>query len=327
MTQSNEDQRRRSVLSRALAEIRQVEVTDGPAAGSRILEVRTPTGLSLDIALDRGGDISRMNYKGHELGWHSAADMATPWPVPDTEDGLGFLRGFDGFLVTCGLDHHGVATQTDASNFKYPLRKQNHHPLHGRIMTAKAEVAEKHIDWDAVHIRIKTIARQASVFGEVLELRRVFEISLETPTVKMIDEVANMGFRPTRHGILYHFNMGYPLLDSASRLTGDEWTLRNRLDGAGAVPDDNHVEIVDAKASPADGRIGMINDSVGFGLTIGFDPKMLPATALWRAFQSGVFACGLEPQTVFDDANAGADMLQGGAKRIYKLDLLVVETA
>lgn len=315
------DLRRRSIHLRSLADIRLVHVLEGCGAQGRVLEIRTPTGLSLDIALDRAGDILRLNWRGTELGWHSATAGRTPWPVADVEENLGFHRGFDGFLVTCGLDHHGVATKTAADGFKYPLRTQNHHPLHGRIYAQPCELLGRDIDWEAgaIHVRLRT--QQATVFGEVLELNRTYTISLEDPKVSLEDRVVNRSFRPTRHGILYHINVGYPLLDEKSRLLGGNWSLADKLGSGGAGPLDDHVEVVDVEASPEDGVIGVSNSDVGVGLRIEFDPARLPATALWQAFQSGVFALGLEPQTVFSGEET--DLLAPGGQEIYDLSWTV----
>jgi hypothetical protein len=313
------DQRARSIHLRSQAEIRLVQSMDGPTTGARLLEVRAPTGIALDIALDRGGDIHRLSFRGVEIGWHGAADGITPWPALDSEEGLGFLRGFDGFLVTCGLDHHGVATRTSADHFLYPLRHNNHHPLHGRIMAQKAELVHKSIDWQDAQISVSLIVRQASVFGEVLELVRTYRISLESPEIEIVDAVRNCGFRPVRHGILYHFNIGYPMLDANARLIGNGWKLADKLDPTGAVPSDDHVEIVDAGGSPEGGTVGITNTSLGLELSMEFDPKKLPVTALWRAFQSGVFALGLEPQTAWNDPDN--ETLSPQETRIYGIKL------
>ena len=310
---TDSDLRRRSALLRGLAETRVVRVEDGPGAGGRLLEVRTPAGLTLDVALDRGGDVLRLAWRGTEIGWHSAAGAPAPWPALEDDRGLGTMRGFDGFLVTCGLDHHGLPAETTADAFAYPPRGAMVHPLHGRIMAARAELMRRETDWEAGAIHIRTVARQASVFGEVLELDRRLTVALHEPRLTIDDAVTNRGFRPTRHGILYHVNLGHPLLGEGTRLTGAEWPLRDRLDG-GASPEDDHVEIVDVGPSPSQG-VGLANADLGIRLALRFDPAALPVTALWRAFQSGVFALGLEPQT---DLAADPPLGAGEARR-YRL--------
>lgn len=309
---------RRSAQGRGLADLRMVTVADGPGAGGRLVELRTPAGLGADIALDRGGDLLRLSWKGREVGWHSATMAPHPWPDADAEHGLGALRGFDGFLVTCGLDHHGPPSESSAAEARYPLRDVHVHPLHGRIATAKAELVEKRIDWAEGRIIVELIARQATVFGEVLELARRYEVALEAGRMNLRDRVTNRGFRPARHGLLYHCNIGHPVLEEGTRLTGEGWALIDRLD-AGAAPLDDHVELVDVGPSPSAGRIGATGG--GVAVTLGFDSGAMPVTALWRAFQSGTYALGLEPQT--DLMNSKTAVLAAGETREYFLTIVL----
>ena len=312
------DLRRKSASLRGLADLRLVTLSDGPGTGGRLLQARTSSGLALDIALDRGADILRISFRGHQLGWHGPVQAPHPWPPAELEYGLGFLRGFDGFLVTCGLDHHGPATETSAEAFRYPLRKTQVHPLHGRIAGSKAALRRAVTDWDEAAIIVETSVRQASVFGEVLDLERRYVISLDVPRLSIVDRVTNRGYRPARHGMLYHVNFGYPLLDRDARLTGPGWALAHCLDDGSAQPSDDHVEIVNEDASPPpaqDGRCtaGLENHDLGIGLKLRYDPTSLPVTALWRALQSGVFALGIEPQTLIGT-------LQAQEERVYRLD-------
>lgn len=318
------DLRRRSALLRSHADLRLLNIADGPASGARIVQARIPRGLAAEFALDRGADLFSLSFRGVEIGWHSAVDGITPWPDLEAEEGLGFLRGFDGFLVTCGLDHHGVAGTTPADDCCYPLRKRNHQSLHGRISATRAEMTEKVIDWDGSEIRLRLILRQATVFGEVLELQRLWRISLDQPVIRLEDRVINRSFRPTRHGILYHLNLGAPFLGAELRLEASGWPLAAALDEDPPIPTDDHVEIVTTAASPSDGRVALQNRDLGLRLNLLYEPSTLPVLAMWRAYQSGVFALGIEPQTTFADANAAT--LASGERRDYGLAISMQES-
>lgn len=312
---------RRSAHGRALADLKLVTVADGPGTGGRLLQLRTPAGLAADIALDRGGDLLRLSWKGREVGWHSAAMAPHPSPNTDAEHGLGFLRGFDGFIVTCGLDHHGLPAETSADDACYPPRDVHVHPLHGRISTARADLVTKEIDWQAGEIVIRLVIRQTSVFGENLELQRDYRFALEQGDIILTDRVTNRGFRPARHGILYHVNVGFPVLCETARLTGEHWELAKLME-MGALPKDDHVENVDVAPSPPDGQIGLRGG--GVDLSLRYDPSCLPVTALWRAFQSGTYALGLEPQTDLSDKSTA--LLAAGEERGYRLHISVQDT-
>ena len=154
--------------------------------------------------------------------------------------------------------------------------------------------------------------------GRNVELARRYAFAMETGRIEIRDRVTNRGFRPARHAMLYHVNVGHPVLSETARLTGDGWRLADRLDDGAATPTDDHVEIVDVGPSPDAGRVGI-------SLGLRFDPRALPTTALWRAFQSGTFALGLEPQTGLSDA-ADATLSPGGA-RDYALVFTLADLA
>lgn len=181
--------------------------------------VRNASGIGLEISPDRGFDISSATWRGINIGWNSANGL--PWPMNpvDAEDGLGFYRNLDGFLVTCGLDHIGGALRTNASHFIHKHRKEVFHPLHGRISSQRASISGYGVDWnrETPIIWAEAVIRQSAMFGENLVLRRRIEVEVFGGSIRITDLVENLGFRPTPHAILYHINFGYPSFMSRSR--------------------------------------------------------------------------------------------------------------
>ncbi|UXN76060.1 aldose 1-epimerase family protein (plasmid) [Devosia sp. A8/3-2] len=58
MTCRLQELRRRTVDGRGVADIRMLQVEDGPGRGQRLLVVRNAAGIGFEIAVDRGFDIS-----------------------------------------------------------------------------------------------------------------------------------------------------------------------------------------------------------------------------------------------------------------------------
>ena len=170
--------RRKSPDLRGIADVRLVTLEDGPGRGQRILIARNATGLSFEVAVDRGFDLSSLSMNAINIGWWSPTQMPFPTVDPDSEQGWGFLRNFDGFLVTCGLDHISRPRAVDISHYNHPHLKTITPPLHGRIATAKARLLSYGVDEVAGTVVCDGIVRQASVFGEVLELRRRITLPL-----------------------------------------------------------------------------------------------------------------------------------------------------
>ncbi len=329
--------RKRTVDWRGIADIRLVANEDGPGRGQRLLLLRNAAGLQLDIAVDRGFDIASLSHRGINLGWYGPNRLANPGST--TEDGgRGMLRSFDGFLVTCGLDHFGVSAEGSAEHFIYPHRPSVHYPFHGRIALQGAQLVGHSLDMDAAEpvLWCEGVVRQTVLFGEVLVLKRRIELPVFGQTIRIRDKIINEGYRPARHAVLYHFNLGYPLLDQDSLLFGD--CEAGNIEGFAAVPPvpaDDFVELVDAIAlEPKDGRtlVGVSNPGLGVSLAIRQTVDQLAGLTMWRCYQSGIFALGIEPHTKpsadrlgYEDGR-NPDFLEAGQSRSYDLDVVVADS-
>ncbi|WP_425964510.1 DUF4432 family protein [Rhizobium nepotum] len=116
---------------RAIADIRLATLEDGPARGQRLLIARNATGIAFEVALDRGFDISSLSFRGTNIGWNSPIQMRFPMVDPGSEGGWAFMRNFDGFLVTCGLDHISRPLEVDMAHYNHPHLKTKSMPQHG----------------------------------------------------------------------------------------------------------------------------------------------------------------------------------------------------
>ncbi|WEO70066.1 MULTISPECIES: DUF4432 family protein [Rhizobium/Agrobacterium group] len=156
------DLRKKTPDLRGVADIRLVTLEDGPGRGQRILIARNATGLSFEVAVDRGFDISSLSMNAINIGWCSPTQMPFPTVDPDSENGWGFLRNFDGFMVTCGLDHISRPREVDIKHYNHPHLKKVTPPLHGRIATEKARLPSYGLDEATRTIVCEGIVSQAS---------------------------------------------------------------------------------------------------------------------------------------------------------------------
>ncbi|NSZ48790.1 aldose 1-epimerase family protein [Agrobacterium vitis] len=324
--------RERTVDGRGIADIRLLQMEDGPGRGQRLFVVRNAAGIAFEIAVDRGFDISSATWRGINIGWNSANGL--PWPPNsvDAEDGVGFYRNLDGFVVTCGLDHIGGARRSDASHFTHKHRKEVFNPLHGRISSQRALISGYGINWDRESpvIWAEGDIRQSSVFGENLLLRRRISIDVFGSAIRINDVVENRGFRPTPHALLYHVNFGYPFLDEQTELSGDlDENFIAAFKSEDKQPRDDFVDYfqeVPIVPGAATASINVSNSALmgGMQVNIEFPRAALPDFGVWRAFQSGVYALALEPmlrRDFNDEVTAGAGTLASGETATYWLEL------
>lgn len=59
-----------------LCGVEEVRLVGGKGDGMRLLQVRNAAGLELTISADRCADISRLIFKGDNMGYFSRADMS-----------------------------------------------------------------------------------------------------------------------------------------------------------------------------------------------------------------------------------------------------------
>lgn len=306
---------------RSVADIRLVCLEDGPGRGQRLLQARNGSGIQFEVAVDRGFDISGLSLAGVNLGWHAPTQMTFPSADPDSEQGWGFLRNFDGFMVTCGLDHFGRPQEVDVSHYDHPQMKTRPMPFHGRFSAERARLVAYDVDADAGLIYCEGIVRQASVFGEYLELRRKITLPVFGTELTIDDTVVNRGFHPSHHAILYHLNFGYPFLDAPLELSGLPPDLAASVAADPALPRDDYGEKVDvAKVDdmPGGARVVLTNPALGKTVAISFDEATLPLLGVWRTYQSGTFALGIEPRT---ETAARLPLLEPGGTRRYSVRL------
>src|ERR687894_3171281 len=162
-----------------VAGVRLVEHGDGMERGVRVLEFRTGSGFAFDVLVDRAMDVGRCELNGRALGWQSATGFVGPWYFEP--EGLGWLRGFGGgLLTTCGVDHALFMATDTAEQYHYRAKPTESYGLHGRISYTPARLVGYGERWDGDVCTLWAEGEilQAAVFGEQLLVRRRVEARL-----------------------------------------------------------------------------------------------------------------------------------------------------
>lgn len=282
-----------------VAGIRLVELADGRARGMRAAEVFTGSGFRFQVLVDRGLDIGAAEHAGRPLAWIHPALAA---PSFHERQGLGWLRTFGGGLVTtCGLDHFGS-----------PDPEGEGYGLHGRASHLPAESLRVRQEWrgDDYVLEIEGETRQARLFGENLRLQRRLSTRLGACSLLLEDRVTNEGFRPTSLALLYHCNLGFPVVSPDSELVARSRSVRARDAAAqGGLeehrrfrpPQKGFAEQVYFHEPHADGEgqaaAAVVNRALGFGAFVRWRTAELPVLAHWKMTGEGEYVCGLEPST------------------------------
>jgi hypothetical protein len=264
----------------------------------------------------RGMGLWRGRYKGHRLGWDSPVGDGPVHPafVPLAADGgLGWLAGFDEWLVRCGLASNGApfeekAVAADGS------QRHTIHPLHGRIANIPAHEVAVHIgEGTAAEIVVEGKVTEGRLFGGRVELTARFATTPGSNRLAVRDVIRNLGASPADVQLLYHWNFGPPFLEEGARLVAPFRSVAprdpraaegvDRFDVYGPpVPGaTEQVYFATLLGAGDDGRTRiLIHDRrLGKGVALRFATAELPAFTLWKCegAEADGYVTGLEPAT------------------------------
>jgi Domain of unknown function (DUF4432) len=314
---------RRELMRRVgnLAQVGGVELLrheEGHARGVRSIAVRTGTGLSFSVLPDRGLDLGAAEYQGVGLCWLPPKGLAGPWYYEGDLDPYAWLRvGLGGLCNTAGLVSIGVPQEVDTSSFGFTQRLTARYGTHDRIAVTPASRFSFSEDWDGDRcvLSVDGVVRQDLAYGESLSLTRRYETALGSSSVRLVDTVSNDGWFDTPHQLLYHFNLGYPLVDDGAELLAsvaqEPQPLGYATDDGAERPDWRSVTapqpgftfdgyVLTLRADP-DGKaaVALVNRTLrgGLGFYLRYDARALPTYLAWRMMREGLYAIGLEPAT------------------------------
>jgi Domain of unknown function (DUF4432) len=323
---SRAELRRRLGTPAAAAGVRLLRFEDGPERGVRHIEFRTGTGLRFTVLVDRCMDLGDLEWLGMPFGWQSATGYRSPTLTDlEAEGGLGLLRSFSGFLVTCGFDHARRPETETGAQASSLLRKETFHPLHGRGALTPARLVGYGADWsgDDLTLWCEGEVRQAFVFGEHLVLRRRIEARAGTSRLTVADTIVNEGCEPAVHMLLYHINLGWPLLDEgaafAAPVEETVWSnhaLEDQAYGCRTQPPPlaraaQQVFVHRVRSDPSGSvSAALLNPRLAAGVRVSWPKTQLPWLQQWQCVSEGVYALGIEPVT--NRFGSRAELAQSG---------------
>jgi len=257
---------------------------------------------------DRGLGIWKMISGGVELGWQSpVAGPVHPGFVPLAEpSGLGWLDGFDELVARCGLVSNGAPDFDSAGRLA--------HALHGRIANLPAHELSATLDEQAGRITLTGGVDETRFLIHALRLETRLELEADRPRITWTDTVTNLSDRPATMQLLYHVNLGPPLLGAGAEVVAaiDELAPRDATAAADLASWNRYAaprsgrgeEVFFGRLRPdAAGRASalLVAADGTQAASLSWQADTLPCFALWKN-QGGPadgYVTGLEPATNF----------------------------
>jgi hypothetical protein len=299
---------RRAMAGTSTTQVRIKTCRGGVSEGVQVVEIDNGT-ICLEVVPTRGMGIWRVRRGAQTLGWQSPVrELVHPAFVPIFDPtGLGWLGGFNELLCRCGLETNGAP--------EFDARGKLLYPLHGRIANLPAHHLELLVDDDAGRLTLRGTVDETRFHFQSLRLTSTITTTIGSSEFSWTDEVQNIGGRDATVQMLYHFNVGQPLLKPGARITAPvgtvaPWThvaARSGIETWNIMPPPQPGSaeqgyLLDLLADDAGNTRVLLSELTdGEAVCLRFDKRALPHFTLWRNTPAEIdgYVIGLEPATNF----------------------------
>jgi hypothetical protein len=264
-------------------------------------------------------------WRGHYNGWPLAWEAPVIGPVHPRHvslgdrGGLGWLAGFDELLCRCGLSSNGPPGE-DVYTDKSGRRHRDLLNLHGRIANQPAHYLEVRINLDPPHeLTVVGRVEEGGLFSPRLTLTASVTTVPGSNRLVVHDVVENRGGTAAPMQMLYHINIGGPLLEAGSRMLAPfrEMAPRDARAAEGMSIWDTYapptagfaeqVYLFDLMADAGGRTLAMLQNRKGDrAVVLRCNHRELPCFSLWKntaALEDG-YVTGLEPATNYPNFRA-----------------------
>lgn len=275
--------------------------------------------LSFTVIPTRGMSVLKVTMGDITLGWNSPVKEVVHPKLINLQErgGLGWLEGFNEWIVRCGVEWAGHPGKDKFINNTGDEAEMDL-TLHGKIGNIPASEVEVVIDRpnnNAPHrIRIRGRVDERMFYGPKLELWTEISTEVGSNTFRIEDSLKNYSIYDQEFQIIYHANYGPPLLEQGSRFVAAINEIRPFNAHAAkslntfaeyVAPTKGFVEQVYGIIPLADANnktTAMLHNAAGDkAVTMTYDVRQLPYFSLWKnttALEEG-YVTGLEPGTGF----------------------------
>ena len=324
-----------------IAGLKRYSFTEGKAKGIEAIDVKTGSGLSFTVLPGRGMDIAWAEFKGIPFSYISKTGIVSPQYYES--NGFEWLRTFfAGLLTTCGLSNVG-----GPCNEEHPVLGDRQFGLHGRISNIAADHVSVKEEWkgDDFTMMISGRMRESVLHGENLVLKRTIKTSLGAKSFFIHDAVENEGLDDHPLMVLYHINIGYPVIDENSRFICNSKEIipvgnrsKETIDSfsqmhAPVKGESEHLFFHDFK-SDKDGMTccGIINPDLEFGVYLKYSKNQLPNFSQWKMLAEAEYVMGMEPGNcnpvgrVEAKRKGSIEILKAGERKEIDMEIGILST-
>lgn len=291
-----------------VASLRRYTFTEGREKGLDVIDCDNGK-IRFLLNVNKGCDVMQLYYQGQNMSFISKNGF--------TQREIPFLSRFEGgMLYTCGLDSVGGREGFEE---------------HGSYHNTTAQILRAECNQEQIVVEAEI--RSTELFGRNLTLRRRITSAIGGNSVSIQDTLSNDSYRDEDYCLLYHVNLGYPMLDDGAKVVANSdvclprtpWSAKH-VDTAFQIsaPVDNMEETCYYLA-PKDNAVSLVNEKLGRSFTVSYSGDTLPNFLQWKSMASGDYALGLEPSTTKLDEQFAYSRLKAGEAVAFSLEFAIKE--
>jgi hypothetical protein len=220
--------------------------------------------------------------------------------------------------------------------------------MHGRIATTPAENVAFETRWEGEEyiLQARGTMREAVLYGEDLRLHREITTRAGARSLLVRDRVENRGVSASPLMILYHVNVGFPLLGPDSRLLVSSRSVQAKDDRsaqatrehrrlAAPMPGWREVNWAHDVQPHEDGScvVAIVNETLtfpfgkGLGLALRWRNDQLNTLAQWKQLGHGDYTVGIEPANchtlgrAWERENGTLQYIEAGETRDFEVEV------
>lgn len=327
--------------------IQRTMLRGGKSEGVELIRIDNGT-LAITVIPTRGMSILEIVHGDVRLGWDSPVkDPVHPSFINlESRGGLGWLEGFNEWMVRCGLEyagHPGVDKFINNTGDEAEMTLT----VHGKIGNIPASIASVIIDKKAPHrIRVRGTVHERMFYGPKLQLDAEVSTVPGSTTFQIDDTITNHGAFEQEFQIIYHGNYGSSILEKGATIhTATRSVAPMNEHAARAVsrwhtyagPTKGFIEEVylfEPIADESGHATAVLANKVGdLATSVRWSTKQLPYLTVWKntADRRDGYVTGIEPATGYPynrsvERKAGrVPTLAPGASRSFRLEFGILK--
>ena len=306
--------------------------------------------LQFRVIPTRGMSVLDVTLGDVRLGWNSPVKEVVHPSYINLHDrgGLGWLDGFNEWMVRCGLSFAGHPGEDKFINNVGDEATMTL-TLHGKIGNIPASEVIVAVDREAPHrIRIRGRVHEVSFYGPNLEIWTEISTVPGSSTFRIRDVLKNKGTFDEEFQVIYHANFGRPLLGKGARMLSAAKKIVPFNENAAQAIDRQEVysgptrgfteevyKIYPKADEDGNTMAVLVNPAGDRGVTLSWPVEQLPYLTQWKntAAENTGYVTGIEPGTGFPHNRSyerkygRVPKLGAGQSRTFELDFTILGNA